>query len=78
MYALTHLQATKGTWYWAVHFKRRGQTYYRRFYEPKYGGSPAARKAAIAWRDEQPARVKVVVASFMQPTAVYPCNSSAP
>lgn len=60
MYALTHLQATKGTWYWAVHFKRRGQTYYRRFYEPKYGGSQAARKAAIAWRDEQLAQAKAL------------------
>lgn len=31
--------------------------HYRRFYETKYGGSAAARKAAIAWRDEQMALI---------------------
>jgi hypothetical protein len=56
MYAIVHLQAQSGTWYWAVHFSRRGRMHYRRFYEPQYGGSAAARKAAIAWRDEQLAK----------------------
>ena len=58
MYAVFRLQADKGTWYWVVHFSRRGQRHYRRFYEPKHGGPAAARKAAIAWRDEQLASVK--------------------
>jgi hypothetical protein len=67
MYTLSHLQATSGTWYWVVHFSRRGQRHYRRFYEPKHGGSAAARKAAIAWRDEQLATVKPLsVVEFCQ------------
>lgn len=53
MYAIFHLQATSGTWYWNVNFSRRGVLYYRRFYQPKYGSSSMALKAAIAWRDEQ-------------------------
>lgn len=67
MYALSHLQATSGTWYWVVHFSRRGQLHYRRFYEPKHGGSAPARKAAIAWRDEQLAKVQSLsVVDFCQ------------
>lgn len=53
MYAITRQQANKGTWYWAVHFSRRGQMICRRFYDPKHGGNAAAKHAAIAWRDEQ-------------------------
>lgn len=60
MYALTRLQAEKGTWYWAVHFKRRGQLHYRRFYDPKYGGSALAKKAAIEWRDQQLASIEAL------------------
>lgn len=52
LYAIYHLQATNGTWYWGVHFSRNGQLYYRRFYEPRHGGSDKALAAAIAWRDE--------------------------
>lgn len=51
MYAITHSQADKGTWYWAVTISRNGLRYHRRFYEPKYGGSAAALQAAIEWRD---------------------------
>lgn len=57
-YALIRLQAQTGTWYWAVHFKRRGKLHYRRFYEPKHGGNAGARKAAVAWRDGQLAEVE--------------------
>ena len=52
MYAIKHMQSTRGTWYWAVQFFRAGKRYYRRFYEPKHGGRLAARRAAVAWRDE--------------------------
>jgi len=60
VYAIHHLQHEKGTWYWSVHFARRGKLYYQRFYEPKYGGSAKARKAAITWRDRQLAKVKIL------------------
>lgn len=52
-YALFHLQATSGTWYWVVHFSRNSKRHYKRFYEPMYGGSAKARAAAVAWRDAQ-------------------------
>ena len=52
-YALCHLQATSGTWYWVVHFSRDGKLHYKRFYEPMYGGSAKARAAAKAWRNAQ-------------------------
>lgn len=60
MYAIAHLQAERGTWYWAVHFRRRGKLYHKRFYEPKHGGSGKALAAAIAWRDQQLATAKVL------------------
>ncbi|MBE7416710.1 MAG: hypothetical protein HS128_02995 [Ideonella sp.] len=60
MYAISRLQADSGTWYWAVHFTRAGILHYRRFYEPKYGGRLAARRAAIAWRDRRLAKVKAL------------------
>lgn len=67
VYAIGHLQAGTGTWYWCVHFSRGGKLHYRRFYEPKYGGSEAARRAAIAWRDERLASTKVLgVLEFCQ------------
>jgi hypothetical protein len=43
-----------------VNFSRAGKPYSRRFYDPKYGGSRAARLAAIAWRDEQLAAIKAL------------------
>ena len=59
-YALTHQHATSGTAYWCVHFSRKGKRQYKRFYEPKYGGSDKALAAAIAWRDEQLAEADVL------------------
>jgi len=53
MYALNRLQATSGTWYWVVSFSRAGKMRSQRFYDPMYGGSAKAKKAAVAWRDEQ-------------------------
>ena len=39
----------------------------RRFYDPKHGGKDAALRAAIAWRDEELAKVKVLgVLEFCQ------------
>ena len=67
MYAIQHLQATSGTWYWAVNFSRFGVPYAKRFYEPMYGGSKKARQAAIAWRDEMLAQIKpMTVVEFSQ------------
>lgn len=60
MYAIKRLQAESGTWYWAVHFTRAGRRCYRRFYEPKYGGSRSARRAAIAWRDQKLADIRAL------------------
>ena len=67
-YALFRLQAQpSGTWYWAVHFSRHGQRHYRRFYDPKYSGPAKAKKAAIAWRDEQLASIPALsVVEFCQ------------
>jgi hypothetical protein len=67
MYALKHLQATSGTWYWVVNFSRNGTMYSKRFYEPMYGGSKPARQAAIAWRDQMLAQIKpMTVVEFSQ------------
>jgi hypothetical protein len=67
MYALKHLQATSGTWYWVVNFSRNGTMYSKRFYEPMYGGSNKARQAAIAWRDQMLAQIKpMTVVEFSQ------------
>lgn len=60
MYAVSHRKAAKNAWYWLVHFRRRGQLHSRHFSELKYGGFEPARKAAIAWRDEQLAKLQVL------------------
>lgn len=59
-YALTRMQTAKGAWHWRVSFSRRGTHYQRRFYETTYGGNAGARKAAVAWRDEQLARLSAL------------------
>jgi AP2 domain len=58
MYAIYRMQTTSGTWYSVVHFSRNGKMFYKRFYEPKHGGTENARQAAIAWRDEMLATIK--------------------
>lgn len=61
MYAITRLQVQpSGTWCWSVNFSRAGKPRARRFYDPKYGGSMAAKRAAVAWRDAQLAKVKAI------------------
>jgi hypothetical protein len=67
MYAIKHLQATSGTWYWVVNFSRAGKMFSKRFYEPMYGGSKNARQAAILWRDEMLAKTRpMTVVEFSQ------------
>lgn len=60
MYAITRLKAALNAWYWGVHFRRRGTLYSKRFYDLKHGGLKKALIAAIAWRDRNVARVKVL------------------
>lgn len=60
MYAITRAKKALNAWYWRVTFKRRGQAYFRTFYDLKHGGSKKARAAAIAWRDRQLADAKVL------------------
>jgi hypothetical protein len=61
MYAIRRLQVEpSGTWCWRVTFSRAGRPYNRSFYDPTYGGSRGAKKAAVAWRDEQLARIKAM------------------
>jgi hypothetical protein len=61
MYAIRRLQVEpSGTWCWRVTFSRAGKPYSRSFYDPTYGGSRGAKKAAVAWRDEQLARIKAM------------------
>jgi AP2 domain len=67
MYAIKHLQATSGTWYWVVNFSRAGKMISKRFYEPMYGGSKKARQAALAWRDQMLAQTPpLTVVQFSQ------------
>lgn len=67
MYAIKHLQATSGTWFWGVNFSRKGKLFSKRFYEPMYGGSKNARQAAIAWRDAMLAQIQpMTVVEFSQ------------
>lgn len=52
-YAISRLRSTGGFAYWAVHFRRRGRSYYRSFYDLRRGGARKALADAIAWRDRQ-------------------------
>jgi hypothetical protein len=60
MYAITRLKAARNAWSWAVQFSRRGKPHAKRFYDLKHGGSRKALAAAIAWRDQQLARTKIL------------------
>ena len=60
MYAVSHIEAKPGIWCWAVAFRRRGKAYYKSFYDVGCGGSRKALAAAIAWRDRQLRRTKVL------------------
>ena len=58
MYAIIRLQHSNGTWCWVVNFSRQGMSYRKSFFDPRYGGLKGARKAAMAWRDEQLAKAQ--------------------
>ncbi|MFA7292941.1 MAG: AP2 domain-containing protein [Rhodocyclaceae bacterium] len=56
-YAISRIQAKPGIWCWLVAFRRRGTHYYKAFYDVRRGGPEKSLAAAIAWRDEQLAKV---------------------
>ncbi len=60
MYAINRLKAAKSAWYWAVHIRRRGKVYFRRFYDLKLGGARKALAAAVQWRDGVLANTRVL------------------
>lgn len=60
MYAIYRLKAAVNAWYWAVHFRRRGKLYARRFYDMSHGSSKKALAAAIAWRDRELSKANVL------------------
>lgn len=60
MYAIRrHLAAIKA-WCWRVRFSRRGKVYSKSFYDLTCGGSKEAKAQAIAWRDEQLAKIEAL------------------
>jgi hypothetical protein len=60
VYAIIRLKARLSAWSWSVSFSRRGRRYHKRFYNRKHGGSKKALATAIAWRDRQLARTRVL------------------
>jgi hypothetical protein len=60
MYAIQRHRAAIKAWYWRVNFSRQGKSYAKTFYDLTWGGSKAAKAAAIAWRDEQLAAIKAL------------------
>ena len=60
MYALTRIEAKPGVFCWQVFFRRRGKPYNRAFFDQKLGGPTKALKAAIAWRDDQLAKARIL------------------
>ncbi|MBE0625518.1 MAG: AP2 domain-containing protein [Burkholderiales bacterium] len=58
MYAIRRHRAAKEAWCWRVHFKRRGKAYSKTFYDLTCGGSKQAKAEAVAWRDDQLAKLK--------------------
>jgi hypothetical protein len=61
MYAISRIEAKPGFWCWAVTFRRRGETYSKRFYDVRRGGARKALAAAIAWRDRQLAAARTLM-----------------
>lgn len=56
-YAISRLQIKRRFWGWLVAFRQRGKHYYKSFYDVRRGGPEKSLAAAIAWRDEQLAKV---------------------
>ena len=67
MYAIRRHRAAVNAWYWVVNFRRRGKMYSKRFYDITCSSSKKALAKAIAWRDQQLQRAKILtVAEFHQ------------
>ena len=60
MYAIRRHRAAIKAWSWRVRFSRRGIMYSKSFYDLACGGSKAAKAQAIAWRDQQLAKLEVL------------------
>ncbi len=60
MYAISRHERRPGISYWLVAFTRQGKLHYKSFYDMGRGGSENALAAAIAWRDEQLAKISVL------------------
>lgn len=60
LYAISRLQLRRSFWGWMVAFRRRGKHYSKSFYDVRRGGPEKSLAAAIAWRDEQLAKVKAL------------------
>ncbi len=60
MYAISRHERRPGIWFWSVMFTRQGKRHYKSFYDMHRGGSENALAAAIAWRDEQLAKISVL------------------
>lgn len=66
-YAISRWQSKDGFEYWCVDIRRNGKRYHKSFYDIRRGGTEKALADAIAWRDEQLARVKALgVRDFCQ------------
>lgn len=55
-YAISRIQPRVGIWCWLVAFRRRGEHYYKSFYDVRCGGPEHSLADAIAWRDTQLAK----------------------
>ena len=60
MYAITRHKASKNAWCWHARFSRRGKMYAKSFYDLQCGGTKEAKAQAIAWRDEQLAKLEAL------------------
>ena len=60
VYAIRRHLAAINAWSWRVNFRRRGKGYSKSFYDAACGGSDAAKEMAVAWRDQQLAKLKVL------------------
>lgn len=56
-YAISRIQPRFGIWCWLVAFRRSGKHYYKSFYDVRRGGPEKSLADAIAWRNEQLAKV---------------------
>lgn len=60
MYAIRRHRAAVNAWCWRVNFRRRGKPYSKVFYDKACGGPNKAKAMAVAWRDQQLAKLKVL------------------